>query len=625
MRQKKCVLAEKRDVSFRPASPLHGQRGGDSAMNMVELVAELERVIARQDILSVFQPIVNIAHQNIHGYEALSRGPSDSPLHSPVMLFDVAERGQRLCELELLCRRLAMRRFCKQRLPGKVFLNASPMTLLQAARHPEQTLEMLEQVGLSPGQVVIELTERHPLDDYDIIRQATLHYRSLGFEIAIDDLGAGYAGLRMWSELRPDYVKIDRHFVQGIHEDKVKQEFIRSILDIANGLDCRVIAEGIEIAEEFAVIHDMGIEYGQGYYIARPTATPEKFVARSLFENRQRRQFLNRPLRLSESVALLLREAPCARPETRVEEAVELFTRNRFLTTLPVVDGAGRPVGQVRRNVVMELFANLYGRALYGGKPLAEFMEAIPVVVEKTLGVEQTSQLITAQTELKVEDDFVIVENGRFVGIGKVIDLLKKITDLQIRNARYANPLTLLPGNVPIYELIDQLLAEEQPFTIAYCDLDNFKPFNDVYGYNHGDKVLRKVAEIFTAHVDPETDFVGHVGGDDFILIFGSDDWQARCERILASFSATVRDFYSAADRLRGGILAADRQGRPQRFGFLSLSIGAVRPDPVRCRSHHEVAALASEAKRQAKRKPGNSLFVDRRCGPPDGEPTSWA
>ncbi len=612
MRQKICGLAGKHE----PAIGTGPAPSGESNVNMGDLVAELERVIARQDILSVFQPIVNIAQQSIHGYEALSRGPSDSPLHSPLMLFDVAERGRRLCELELLCRQLAMRRFCSQRLPGKIFLNASPVTLLQAANHPEQTLAMLERVGLTPGQVVIELTERHPLDDYDIIREATRHYRSLGFEIAIDDLGAGYAGLRMWSELRPDYVKIDRHFVQGIHEDKVKQEFIRSILDIANGLDCRVIAEGIEVAEEFAVIHDMGIEYGQGYYIARPSAAPEKFVARSLFASHQRRQFLNRPFRLSESVSLLLRESPTVRRDTRVEAAVDLFARHRLLTTLPVVDEARRPVGQVRRNVVMELFANLYGRALYGGKPLAEFMEAIPVVVEKDLGVEQTSQLITAQSDLRVEDDFVIVENGRFVGIGKVIDLLKKITDLQIRNARYANPLTLLPGNVPIYELIDQLLAEARPFVIAYCDLDNFKPFNDVYGYNQGDKVLRKVAEIFTAHVDPERDFVGHVGGDDFILIFGSDDWQARCERILATFASTVKDFYTAADRLRGGIVASDRQGQPHRFGFLSLSIGAVRPDPRRCHSHHEVAALASEAKRQAKRRPGNRLFVDRRSGP---------
>ena len=581
-----------------------------------DLAAELEGVIARRDILSVFQPIVNIAQQSIHGYEALSRGPSDSPLHSPLMLFDVAERGRRLCELELLCRQLAMQRFCAQRLPGKIFLNASPVTLLQAAKHPERTQVLLEQAGLTPGQVVIELTERHPLDDYDIIREATRYYRALGFEIAIDDLGAGYAGLRMWSELRPDYVKIDRHFVQGIHEDKVKQEFIRSILDIANGLDCRVIAEGIEVAEEFAVIHDMGIEYGQGYYIARPSATPEKFVARSLFANHQRRQFLSRPFRLSESVSQLIRESPSVHPETRLETAVELFTRHRLLTTLPIVDEAGRPVGQVRRNEVMELFANMYGRALYGRRSLAGFMETISVVVEKDLAVEEASQLLTKQVDLRVEDDFVIVDNGRFAGIGKVIDLLKKITDLQIRNARYANPLTQLPGNVPIYELIDQLLAREQPFTIAYGDLDNFKPFNDVYGYNQGDRVLRKVAEIFTMHVDPERDFVGHVGGDDFILIFGSDDWQARCERILEDFADSVQDFYSAADRLRGGIIATDRQGKPQRFDFLSLSIGAVRPDPQRCHSHHEVAALASEAKRQAKRRPGNSLFLDRRRRP---------
>ncbi|NOZ36770.1 MAG: GGDEF domain-containing protein [Gammaproteobacteria bacterium] len=585
-------------------------------MSMIDLISVLDQIIDQKTVLPVFQPIVNIHQKNIHGYESLSRGPSNSPLHSALALFDVAERGNRLCELELLCRRLALAQFGEQNLPGKIFLNASPMTLMQTENHPDKTLQLLKAIGVAPERVVIELTERHPLDDYDIIRQATLHYREMGFQIAIDDLGAGYAGLRLWSELRPNYVKIDRHFVQGIHEDKVKQEFVRSILDIANGLDCKVIAEGIEIVEEFEVISDMDIEFGQGYYIARPMATPEKFVSQEMFSHRQRRQFLTRPARLSESVALLLRETPSVKPNARVEDAVDVFYSNKSLMTLAVVDEMQKPIGRVRRNIAMELFVNLYGRSLYGDKPISEFMENNAVVVDKSISVEQASKIITDNTRFEIEDDFIIVDDGKFVGIGKVVDLLKKITDLQIRNARYANPLTLLPGNVPIYELIDQLLEEEKVFTIAYCDLDNFKPFNDVYGYNQGDKVLRKVAEIFTDNVDPAQDFVGHVGGDDFILIFCSEDWQVRCEQILTVFSHEVLSFYSANDQTQGGILARDRQGQEQLFPVLSLSIGSTRPDLKRCQSHHDVAALASEAKRQAKLRKGNSLFLDRRSGP---------
>ncbi len=585
-------------------------------MNMMDLISVLDQIIDQKTVLPVFQPIVNIRQQNIHGYESLSRGPSDSPLHSAMTLFDVAERGNRLCELELLCRRLALAQFGEQNLPGKIFLNASPMTLLQTENHPDQTLQLLQAMGVAPEQVVIELTERHPLDDYDIIRQATLHYREMGFQIAIDDLGAGYAGLRLWSELRPNYVKIDRHFVQGIHEDKVKQEFVRSILDIANGLDCKVIAEGIEIAEEFEIISEMNIEFGQGYYIARPMATPEKFVSQQIFGSRHRKQFLTRPARLSESVALLLRETPEIMPNARVEDAINIFYNNKSLMTLAVVDEQHKPMGRVRRNIAMELFVNLYGRSLYGDKPISEFMEDNTVVIDISISVEQASKIITDNTRFEIEDDFIMVDNGKFVGIGKVIDLLKKITDLQIRNARYANPLTLLPGNVPIYELIDQLLEEDTPFTIAYCDLDNFKPFNDVYGYNQGDKVLRKVAEIFTDNVDPAQDFVGHIGGDDFILIFCSEDWHTRCEHILSVFSHEVLGFYSANDHARGGILTRDRQGQEQMFSILSLSIGAARPDLERCQSHHDVASLASEAKRQAKCQKGNSLYLDRRSGP---------
>jgi len=199
------------------------------------------------------------------------------------------------------------------------------------------------------------------------------------------------------------------------------------------------------------------------------------------------------------------------------------------------------------------------------------------------------------------------------------MDLLKKITELQIRNARYANPLTLLPGNVPIYEALDRLLTEGSRFAVAYCDLDHFKPFNDVYDYARGDQVIQKLAEVLSAHVDHRNDFVGHVGGDDFILIFTSNDWEARCEAILEQFEREIPAAYTVADREQGGIRSQDRSGNAVFYPLLTLSIGAVTPEPGSCQSHHDVAALATQAKRQAKRINGNALFIDRRTKPDGG------
>lgn len=110
---------------------------------------------------------------------------------------------------------------------------------------------MLREYGIAPSQIVIELTEQAPTDDFQLLQTALHHYRDMGFSIALDDLGAGYSSLRLWSELRPDYVKIDRHFIDGIHQDALKREFVGSILQIARASRAQVIAEGIEFQKNW--------------------------------------------------------------------------------------------------------------------------------------------------------------------------------------------------------------------------------------------------------------------------------------------------------------------------------------------------------------------------------------
>ena len=588
-------------------------------LNSEDLAAELDSILARRETNALFQPIADIKGRCILGYEALSRGPSDSCLHNPTTLFETAFRAGRLLELELLCREVSLRQFQQLKLPGKLFLNVTPASLSEIGRRSGCTMEMLRDAGIKPEQVVIELTEQLPLGDYAIMYEAVQHYRALGFQIAIDDLGGGYAGLRMWSELRPEYVKIDKHFIQRINEDGVKQEFVRSIIDIARGLDCCIIAEGIETEEEFHCVSRMGVTLGQGYYFARPQSLPPATLAPTLFQSAKRGGH-DGP-RLNESVASLLRDAPSLAPDTRLQEVVDVFASSPALLSMPVVDPAGQPIGMVRRYQILDLYATNYGRSLHGKKPVTSFMGTQPLIVERDMSVEQVSQLVTENMQLRLEEEFIITTKGSFSGVGRVVDLLRKITELQVRNARYANPLTLLPGNVPIYEALERQLANGGAFVVAYCDLDNFKPFNDVYGYSKGDQVIQRLAEIVTSETDRELDFAGHVGGDDFILVMTSSDWRRRCESILDEFRRAVDYFYSEQDRTQGGIWSLDRRGRPFFYPMLSLSIGVVTPKPGACSSHHEVAAMASDAKHQAKQLSGNSLYVDRRVIPGAGGP----
>ncbi|MFO1379294.1 MAG: EAL domain-containing protein [Chitinivorax sp.] len=239
-----------------------------------ELCCEVAQIMQQRSLSAVFQPIADLRERKVFGYEGLIRGPSNSRLHSPMALFSAAGQCGCFLQLEQLCREVVVEAFVQQRLQGKLFLNVSPERLIGADYRHGCTMQAIERAGLDPHRVIIELTEHRPLYDYSLLCAAIAHYRAMGFSIAIDDLGEGFSSLRRWSELRPEFVKIDRHFVQNIHQDPLKAQFLRSIQQIAENAGARVIAEGIEILPELQLVKDLGISLGQGYVFARPSVTP---------------------------------------------------------------------------------------------------------------------------------------------------------------------------------------------------------------------------------------------------------------------------------------------------------------------------------------------------------------
>jgi EAL domain-containing protein (putative c-di-GMP-specific phosphodiesterase class I)/GGDEF domain-containing protein len=583
-----------------------------------EMRKRLHEIIEHGLLTALFQPIIAMQEGEIVGYEGLIRGPSDSPLHSPINLFRAAREAGLSFEVEYLCRRVVLESFVRLGLPGKLFLNVSPECLLQRNMMKSgETLGYIRGLGISPDRVIIELTENQPTYDYDLLREAAMHYRAMGFEIAMDDLGEGFSGLRLWSELRPEYVKIDMHFIQGINLDPVKLQFVRSIQEIAENSGSRVIAEGIETQAELLLIRDLGIALGQGYHIARPHASPAATVSAEVSKALSRTGIAVYPQngcvsQKTVSACRLLRPVPAVAPDTPNDQVYEIFAADPEIQAIPVVD-RGVPVGLINRFTLIDRFARPYRRELYGRKPCSGFMDPSPLVVDKNLSLQELSLMIVEGERHHLSHGFIITEEGRYLGMGTGHDLVREITQMQITAARYANPLTLLPGNVPINEHIDRLLHSGAPFCACYCDLDHFKPFNDIYGYRKGDDMIQFTGKVLADVCDPQRDFIGHVGGDDFVILFQSADWEARCQAALESFSGGVPNFFTAEDRERGGYVTEDRQGAKVFHPLVSLSLGIVRVAPGQFGSHHEIAAAAAGAKKQAKKIPGNSLFVDRR------------
>lgn len=581
--------------------------------DQASLCAELEAICTSRTLTALFQPIVDLHSATVTGHEGLIRGPSASALHSPVTLFKLARQCDRIMEVEYLCRRVVLEEFAKLGGQGKIFLNISPDVLLQQCTRSGETLRYINEIGLKPEQVIIEITENTPTVDYALLREAAHHYRKAGFEIAMDDLGEGFSGLRLWSELRPDYVKIDQHFIQGVNSDPVKLQFVRSIQEIARKSGSKVIAEGIETEAEMAVVRDLDINYGQGYCIARPGSQLLRTIPSTVHTYLTTVYARSRAGKTNIVVEKLLREVTPVTPQCQNEKVYEMFENDPALYSIPVVDG-GRPVGLIGRYTMIDNFARPFRRELYGKKSCEPFMDGSALTVEKNVSLHDLSDLILQSQPYHLAVGFIITDNGQYVGMGSGHDLLRQITQMQIDAARYANPLTLLPGNVPINEHIDSLLDARLPFVACYFDLDHFKPYNDVYGYQKGDEIIQLTGKLLKAACDPQLDFIGHIGGDDFIALFQSDDWEQRCREVLRQFKEYAPQLYSQSDIERGGIITEDRRGKKVKHNILSLSAGAVMVEVGQFQSYHEISAAAAIAKKMAKKISGNSLFVERRA-----------
>lgn len=591
-------------AAFPPMAPETGE-----ARALTELIQE-------RRLSAVFQPILDCRAHSTMGFEGLIRGPEGHPLHMPDALFGAARRHHLGLELEHACRETVLQAFAELRLPGKLFINASPACLLDPRFKNGETLAFLRRLGLPPSRVVIELTENQQITDFPEIQATLAHFRSLGYQIAIDDLGEGFSNLRMWSEIRPEYVKIDRHFITGIGQDDLKFQFVKAMQDLAETCTAHIIAEGIESAADLQTVRDLGIACGQGYFIARPVPAPATCPRQEVLDVLCSRRVAVFPQAMATSsittARTLLHYIEPIDPRADNDLVFERFESEPQLEVLPVVQ-EGMPVGLINRHTLIDRFARPFRRELYGKKPCSMFMDPAPLIVDENATVQELGLILSRAARHYLFDGFIVTSAGRYMGVGSGHDLMALITEMQISAARYANPLTQLPGNVPINEHIDRLLKAGVRFAACYADLDNFKPFNDVYGYRRGDDVIQLLGQILVEVADSRLDFVGHIGGDDFLILFQSNDWEVRCARALRLFDERVLPIFTAEDLQRGGLLGENRRGEEVLHPLPALSIGALLADSSQYESHHEIATAAADAKKQAKKQRGSSLFIERR------------
>lgn len=254
------AIARARDVS-----------GQEIENEMIRHHIALQRIISNNAIVTFFQPIVRLQDLEILGYEALSRGPEDSGFEGTELLFTFAESTNMLLDLERLCRRNALRAAQAHQLDRNLFLNSSAKALQDIHLTPMQLSDLVAELGLKQERIVLEITERVAIQEWESFKKVLREFRKYGFKIAIDDMGAGYSSLQAIAELEPDFLKFDISLVRNIHENLIKIGLLETLVTLSNKINAKVIAEGIEEREEFTALRNLGVDLGQGYYFAVPS------------------------------------------------------------------------------------------------------------------------------------------------------------------------------------------------------------------------------------------------------------------------------------------------------------------------------------------------------------------
>jgi EAL domain-containing protein (putative c-di-GMP-specific phosphodiesterase class I)/DNA-binding response OmpR family regulator len=233
-------------------------------------------ILRRGRIRSVYQPIFQLEKLEIFGHEALTRGPSDTAFESPELLFQFAGENESVWELEQLCLASAASRYSPPE-PGRLFINVEADTVATLSKSgPEAVPALFAQ----KHSIVLEVTERSAIRDVAGFRNALARLRDLGFRIAIDDAGSGYASLQAIAELRPDYIKVANTLVTGLRTDSIKRDVVEMLVNLSRRIDAVCVAEGIETPEDLEECRALGIPYGQGFYLGVPSEKPAAEPAR---------------------------------------------------------------------------------------------------------------------------------------------------------------------------------------------------------------------------------------------------------------------------------------------------------------------------------------------------------
>ena len=577
--------------------------------------AELKAMLAQGLTGMVYQPVTDLTSGLILGWEAFARSQSGLPIQDALRLFELTGSADKALEVERGLWRQALAGVGKLQPRQKLHINVGPACLADHLSHPAEFAKLAYEYGLELHQIVLEFSEKLSPGELASLPERLNAYRDLGFLTALDDVGAGQSNMMFLARFRPDYIKADISLTRDIECNPFKRVMVETLVLMAEKIGATVIAEGVETELALSSLVSMGVHAGQGFYLGPPSYpkpdSPVRIPPKASYGQAAAGEW-----KCSSPVGDLT--TPCLIVETEklISDVKELLADKPVMSSVVVVEGDS-PLGLVMNYNLDKALSTKFGLDLYQRKRVTKLMDANPLCIEYGTPIEEAARLAMNRLAAKIYDDIIVTRDGALIGTVSVQKMLDSLAKVQVELAKGSNPLSGLPGNVAIEREFNRRAKGGIPSSLIYVDLDNFKVYNDVYGFNQGDKVILLTAQILrdvvTTAGAPQ-DFIGHVGGDDFVVISARPVSDALCAAIVATFADESPKLYSQEDRDRGYICGKNRDGVEQCFPLVTMSIGILDCNFQTPVTFEELSHRVAEVKKFAKSRPGNSVVRDRRA-----------
>jgi len=556
-----------------------------------------------------FQPILNIHSGEIFGVEALLRDYDLAGFHSIFDVFDRAFSENVLYAFDIALREKTLKKYqtIQNYRDIKLFFNLDNRLFELPNETHGNTNKILKALDIPKKNLIFEISERHEISNQSNMNRVLNHYKDENYQIAIDDFGMGYSGYKLLYDSTPDILKIDRYFLHDIEQSKKKQLLVRSITHLALQMGIKILAEGVESKKELLTCKEIGCHLLQGYLVQKPTQNVEEILQSYTHIEK----ILAKERRQKKHSSDLEKHIEVIKPikiDSKMNHAIDYFKEHKDTLIAPVTNNSDEVIGILKEDKIKKFLYSPYGISLLNNNDmkLKNYIDYCGVADINS----DISSIIELYSNSPDASGIIITKELKYYGFLSTKSIINIMNEQSLVLARDQNPLTRLPGNYVINKYLVECSNNTHNYHLCYFDLDNFKAFNDVYGFRNGDRVIQLFADTLRKHLSDDF-FKAHIGGDDFFTAIQNikskeiQEYYENITSVIKIFSQNVKEFYSHEDKEKNYIESKDRDGNLKRFPLLTVSAAIIIVhSKTKNRTLNRINNVLSTHKKAAKASP---------------------